>query len=544
MTLEEDRAQALIEDYVARRIDRREFLQRAAALGISLGAAAALLEGEARAAPSAGSRTLRVRFEVDMGNIDPAFRPALEDEMVGDAVYEGLVSFKPGTWDLVNTLAESFESSPDHLRYHFKLKRGIPFHKGFGEVTASDVKYSFERIAGLTKPNLHAVYQGDFKGLQEVKVESRHAGTIMLKRPFSPLLRSTLPPLSGKVLSQQAVEKLGKKFATHPIGTGPYEFEQWVPKQRIVLKRFAGYGGANSAYAAKPDFDEIRILPITNDSAAETALEAGDVDFGRISEASVDRFSRNRRLDMHVRNSLNYIWMAMNVQDPNLKDINLRHAIRYAVDVPGIIQAAYDGKWARARAILPKTMGIGYWPDAPRYDRDVEKAKSFMKAAGLSTLDLTLTVLDAEKDKTAAQVIQSNLADIGINVKIQPQDSATYYAIPGNGGGGPHRQLVYALYVTEPDPSWSTVWFTCPQMRVWNWDNWCNAKFDGLHNAAIAEFDPAKRTKLYVELQKFWDREASMVWIAYPTFFYVSKKTIEPSLRPDGTMVLWNFRSK
>lgn len=543
MTSRDDRVEALVDDYFARRIDRRQFFQRATALGISLGAAGSLLEAKARAAGTARSGTLTVRFEVDMANIDPAFRPALEDEMIGDAVYEGPVSFKPGTWDIVNTLAESFEPSASRLRYHFKLKQGIHFHKGFGEVTAQDLKFSYERIAGLTKPNLHAVYQGDWRFLQEVKVESRYAGTVVLKQPFSPLLRSTLPPLSGKVISQKAVEKLGKKHATSPIGTGPYEFAQWVPKQKVVLRRFADYGGANAAYAGKPDFDEIKILPITNDSAAETALEAGDVDFGRISEASVDRFQKNSKFSLHTRPTLNYIWMAMSVEDPHLKDVNLRRAIRYAIDVPGIIQAAYDGKWARARAIIPPAMGIGYWPGAPRYNRDLDKAKSLMRKTGLSKLDLTLTVLDAEKDKTAAQVIQQNLADIGINVKLQPLDSATYYAIPGNGGGGPHRQLVYAVYVTEPDPSWSTVWFTCPQMGLWNWDNWCSKRFDALHNAAIKEFDPAKRTKLYVELQKLWDAEANMVWIAYPTFFYVSKKTVKPSLRPDGTLVLWNFKS-
>ena len=62
--------------------------------------------------------------------------------------------YAPGTWDLVNQLAETFEPSADGLQFAFKLKEGIQFHGGYGEVTAEDVKFSYERIAGLTTPPL------------------------------------------------------------------------------------------------------------------------------------------------------------------------------------------------------------------------------------------------------------------------------------------------------------------------------------------------------------------------------------------------------
>ncbi len=543
MSPQDHQLDTLVSEYIEQKIDRREFFQRAAALGLSVSAASSLVAASGAAAATHASKELKVRFEIDIANIDPAFRPAFEDEQVGNCVYENLMSFRPGTFSLVNTLAESFEPSSDGLRYRFKLKQGIPFHKGFGELTAEDVKFSFERIAGITKPNIHAVYQGDWSTLETVKVESKYAGTIILKKPFAPLLASTIPAMSGAIVSKKALQKLGKKYPTNPVGTGPYEFTQWVPKQKIVLTRFEQYGGANSHYAAKPEWDRITIVPITSDSAAETALEAGDVDFGSIPTAAVNRFSPNSKFGLYRRPSLNYAWMAMNVTDPNLKDINLRHAIRSAIDVPGIIKAAYDGKWERAYAIIPQAMGLGYWPNAPHHNRDLAAAKSAMQKTGLSKLDLTLTTLNAEAFKTAAQVIQSNLSDIGITVKIQALDSATYYAIPGNGGGGPHRQLVYAFYVTEPDPSWSFVWFTCAQMKLWNWDNWCSPKFDALYTQALRTHDRARRNRLYVEMQRLWDAESSMVWIGYPTDYYAAKRSITPSLRPDGYFYLWNFRA-
>ena len=69
----------------------------------------------------------------------------------------------------------------------------MEFHGGYGEMTSDDVKYSYERIAGITKPNLHAVYQGDWAALRRVKTEGKYAGTIILKESFAPLGRSTMP---------------------------------------------------------------------------------------------------------------------------------------------------------------------------------------------------------------------------------------------------------------------------------------------------------------------------------------------------------------
>ena len=79
-----------------------------------------------------------------------------------------------------------------------------------------------------------------------MKVTGTYTGEIVLTAPFAPLLTTTLPLFSGAVLSKQAVEERGEDYATHPIGTGPYEFVEWTPKRQIVLKRFTDYGGASS----------------------------------------------------------------------------------------------------------------------------------------------------------------------------------------------------------------------------------------------------------------------------------------------------------
>ncbi|MCU1654855.1 MAG: peptide transporter substrate-binding protein [Pseudonocardia sp.] len=171
---------------------RRGFLAAAAAAGCGL-AAAPLLAGCGGPVGAARSKTLVLRLDVDMGNLDPAFATGRSDYEIMECLYEGLRSYRPGQSDTVSTLVDEFQVSPDGLEIKFSLKRGIPFHAGYGEVTALDVKYSYERIAGITKPTINSSYQGDWSALEEVRVTGTYSGVIRLKHLFAPLYRTTLP---------------------------------------------------------------------------------------------------------------------------------------------------------------------------------------------------------------------------------------------------------------------------------------------------------------------------------------------------------------
>jgi peptide/nickel transport system substrate-binding protein len=547
MTAKPEELRSLVDHYMANRIDRRQFLSRAFGLGLSASAAGAILAacGSSSPTPSASSSssgkppttTLTYRPEVDIQNTDPAFFVSQDDFIITDCIYEGLVTYRPGTLDVVNCLAESFETSSDGLQYHFKLKQGIEWQKGYGEVRASDVKFSFERIAGLTKPKINSPYSGDWSALETVKVEGPYEGTIVLKSAFAPLMHSTLPVGSGKVLPQKAVEALGKRWSTNPVGSGPYEFISWTPHQSTVLKRFAHYSGANSHYAPKSPFDTIQTDVITSDNTAYEAIQTGTVAYGYLAPSLISQAQSSSSLKVFARPTLNYYFLS--ISQKNVPNINLRRAIRSAIDVEGIIKAAYNGRYERAYGIIPKTMGVGYWAGAPHYNQDLTLAKSYLAKSGEKNVTLSLTTTNDQPSESAAQVIAANLGQIGIKVNIQPEDPATFDAIPGNGGGGKSRQLVYSLYVTEPDPYWSFIWFTCAQMGLWNWCDWCDSRFNSLLNQALATYDVAKRDQLYIEAAKLWDKQANIVWIAYPTWYFVTQSWVRPSFQPDGYPNLW-----
>src|ERR671919_373037 len=192
--LQRDQVGLLIEQYQARQINRRQFLQRSVAGG---------MEG----APSVSTQELRLHLDEDIENLDPAINPGHTDTTVAANIFEGLVTYRPDKFEVVNELAEEFTPSQDGLRYEFKLKEGIPFHGGYGELTAEDVKFSYERIAGLTTPKLDSPYQSDWAALQVVETRGKYDGTIVLKEPFAPLMTTTLPEQAGQIVSKKAAEE-------------------------------------------------------------------------------------------------------------------------------------------------------------------------------------------------------------------------------------------------------------------------------------------------------------------------------------------------
>ena len=185
-------------------------------------------------------------------------------------------------------------------------------------------------------------------------------------------------------------------------------------------------------------------------------------------------------------------------------------------------------------------MGLGYWADAPAYDRDIDAAKALLQEAGVSSLDLSFTYTEEAGSKIVAQIVQENLAEVGITVSLNLLDSGTYYTL---GESLRERELFYVGFVTQPDPSWSFVWFTCNQIDVWNWQYWCGTEFDRLHFAALKEPDEAKRNEMYIEMQKLWDAQANVVWTSFPTNYYGHRTGIEPAVTPHGRFVPHAFRA-
>jgi len=150
-------------------ISRRNVLRYSALLGVGFVAGVPILaacgkEGATKADIS--TKLLRLHLDADISNLDPAFNAGHTNTTVRANIFQHLVTYRPDKFELVNELAEKFEPSSDGLRIDFTLKKGIQFHGGYGELTADDVKFSFERIAGLTTPPIKSSYKSDWGPLR------------------------------------------------------------------------------------------------------------------------------------------------------------------------------------------------------------------------------------------------------------------------------------------------------------------------------------------------------------------------------------------
>jgi peptide/nickel transport system substrate-binding protein len=557
---------ALAEAAAAERIDRRVFFRRAAALGLSFGAAAAFLAAcssssgssgsTTTSGPSSQSATLAIGPIGDSGNYDPATNNWDAPYPPFPSIYEGLTTYDPARgWTAENLLAESLEKSADGKTYAFTLKQGIEFHHGFGELTASDVKYSFERCAGIQKlypgapKSAVSYYGGDMPGMREVKVTGKYTGQIVFDQPFTPFETITLPfATSGLILPEKAVDKYRSAWPVHPIGTGPYEVASYTPNSEMVLQRFAGYGHANAALGTSSDFDEIRMVlaplnSLPKGEALTVGLQSGEVDFtpnlGPLDIAKLKTDSSFRTYEPAI--PLTYFFLALDVQNPKLKDIRVRQAVRAALDIPEIIQANQLPLSARLNSLIAKEMGQGYWADAPEYTRDVAMAKSLLAEAGVS--DLTLEIAAPEittlggSPNDVMQVIQSNLSDAGITVNIIETPPDNYVSKAGYGS------LVWNAYNGAPDPYYQLEWFTCSQIGVWNYASWCSPKYSSLEQALGRTSDVATRDAICIQMQQLIDEAVSYVWTSSAIGYAASTSKVQAAFDGGGYFLLNYFRA-
>ena len=198
---------------------------------------------------------------------------------VAGLIYEGLVGLAPRTYELVPLLAESWELSPDRKALTFHLRRGVRFQDdpcfpgGRGrEVTAWDVKYSWERNAGWRGDTwgyeafrlvqgAEEFREGRAGHISGIEVLGEHLLRVKFVRPDFAFLYAISGP-RGYVVPREAVERYGEGFPEHPVGTGPFRLALWKQGEEMLLVRNEGYWGRDSEGRRLPYLDAIRIYDI------------------------------------------------------------------------------------------------------------------------------------------------------------------------------------------------------------------------------------------------------------------------------------------
>lgn len=352
------------------------------------------------------SATVTVRLVLEPSNLNiRETSGAALDQVLVDNVYQGLISRTPEQ-DIVPTLATEYDVSDDGLTYTFTVREGVTFHNG-EPLTPQDV------VSSLTtaRDNPAFVDSGRLAGITSITAEGQNV-VLTLAAPDSTLLW-TLTGRAGLVFKEGDTTVLN----TAENGTGPFTLANWRQGDSITLVRYDGYWGEPAA-AAEVVFDYI-----PDNTAALNAALSGEVDVLTGFDPNFeDQIEANGDFALVTGPSTDKGTLAFNSRAEPLDNVRVREAIRRAIDHDAIIEALGAGQTLYGP--IPE-LDPGYEDLSDVAPFDPEAARELLAEAGEEDLDLTLTI-PSFYPTTIAQVLVSQLADVGITLTVNSVDFATW----------------------------------------------------------------------------------------------------------------------
>jgi ABC-type transport system substrate-binding protein len=459
--------------------------------------------------PHALSQEITVRNEVDFSFMDPALITNSNDYAIAAHIYSGLLKYNLKTMEPEPDLARSWNVSPDGLTYTFQLRNNVQWHKGYGKFTARDVKFSFDRIMDNRAKSR---YRTDFKDVREVEVVDDYTVRIKMKSPDMSFIRKVLYYRPGFIVNQKAIETLGTKYNSSPIGTGPFVFERWDPGSKTILVANKDY------FLAPPKLQRATFLVINDESVAQLALEKGDIDIAEfqsldpLESLKKSRDVKEKKINFSVEPELNVTFLSINNCRKPFDDIRVRQAIHLAINKDELIDAAYNGGAPKAANFLnPKF--FAYKANVKSYDYNPAAAKKLLAEAGIgSGFDTSLLYHPQEPWKHYAPIVQEQLRQVGIRVKLNMLDRATVEQLRQKGD----YELMYGSVSRPPDPDiMFNTYLHSANAPYPNYLCYKNKTVDGLIEQGNREANVEKRKNIYYQAQDIVAQETPLVPISY-----------------------------
>ena len=454
---------------------------------------------------------MTVTYKDDISTLDPAIGYDWQNWSMIKALFNGLMDYAAGTYDLEPDLAKSFTISPDGKIYTFKLREDVKFHNG-RKLTAADVKYSIERAIN---PKTQSPGQGFFwsiKGFDEmVAGKTTELSGMTVIDPYTLKIELSSPDATflhvmainfAFAVPKEDVEKWGQDFGKHPVGTGAFKMREWKLGQRVVYDRNPDY-----YKTGLPRLNEIVFEVGQEPTVALLRLQRGEVDIlgdgippARFLQVKND--PKNAGLIIEG-GQLHTGYVSMNVRVKPFDNKKVRQAVNMAINKQRVCKII-NGRAVPANQPLPPAMP-GYDKDYKGYAFDAAAAKALMKEAGFADGFTTeLYANNTDPNPRIAQAIQQDLAEIGIKAEIKTLAQSTVIAAGGEEDQAPMIWSGGMAWIADfPDPSN----FYGPILGCggavkggWNWAWYCNEQLDALAAKADAMSDPA----LKAEREDLW----------------------------------------
>ncbi len=467
--------------------------------------------------------TLVVGIDVDATAIDPTGVNDITSLSIVSNLVEPLVRLDPQN-NIVPALAEKWDISEDGLEYTFYITQGTKYHNG-EEVTADDVVYTIHRT-------IESEYSGPYMSFID-RAEKVDDGTVkvILKYPYAPCL--SLLAYYGGVVKESFYADGSDGMSRNPIGSGPYQFVEWAQGDRIVLKAFDGY------YKEKAPIENITYKIIKDKTTAAIALEKGEVDmYLDIADTDIPIIEANPNLAFLQEPSVVFYMVSLNTERAPLNNPQVRQAIAKAVDKEAIILGVMDGNALQANSFIPENVP-GYIEGFDPLPYNVDLAKAMLADAGYADgLKLTITV--PENRSTHAQLLQADLANIGVQTDIEVLEAGAYW---DKMEAGEYDISIYgwSYICMDPDVGIYSL-YQSGEILAGNYARYNNPKVDQLLSDGRLEADPDKRNAIYQEIETTVMTDAAYI----PLYWRYSNVAYDNRLKnveiPTGDMYyMYNF---
>ncbi len=425
-------------------MNRKKLLSLTMSLAL---AATAMLGTTLTAAAEEGSeKTLHIGWLADIQTMD--VHKTTADYSIPINIYDRLFEIQlndDGTTELVNSLVEDYSVSDDGLTYEFTLQDGVTFSDGT-PLTANDVKYTFVR--NLTLPEsvqtdfadiiegADELMDGTADDLSGITVTDDTHFTVTLSEPFAGFLYQLSTP-SCSIYSESIVEAAGDDFGMDPavtLGSGPYIVTSWEHDKEITLDANPNYWGE------QPDVQHVVISIIPDASSMSMMFQSGELDIldcDLLDSSVVDATYKTAYADSIVTsNRLALTYFILNENIEPLNDVNVRKAIQMAIDRQTILDTVYSGDGNLEDGIFPSGL-IGYSEENQGWlEYDPDGAAALLEEAGYGdgfTMEISSDESASPSVLLVLQIIQQNLADVGIDAEIVSYDEASWLDLRKSG---------------------------------------------------------------------------------------------------------------
>ena len=452
---------------------------------------------------------LRVAFTSAPKQFDPARMTTVEAFQLALSVYDGLVWVDPKLTPQP-MLALSWQPAVDRLSWTFQLRKGVKFHHGT-VFTAQDVVYTFTR---LLDPKNGSAFRSVLRFLDRVEAVGDNAVRFYLHTP-----NAELPFLLGAAQTRIVPHDYNSTaLATKPSGTGPFQFVEFVPGERIKMVSNPNYWEANRLAVPVLEF-----VYINSFEAQVAALVAGKIDLvPDITLQALTDLAGNPAIAVVEVPSGRYQTIVMQATEPPFTDLRVRQALKYCVDRPALQQAILQrhGELGNDQPVAPVSP---FWADLPMRGRDIAKARQLLAAAGYPKgLKLSLITSSSRPGMVELATAFRDLAQpAGVEITVVRTPPDVYWTdyngkVPFHIGNWNFRPSID-----------ETLMIAYHSQAQQNESRWHNAKFDTLIETARGELDLAKRKMLYQQAQTLLIEEGAVIIPYFRPVLMAMRKTLQ-----------------